>query len=323
MNPIYHANNREQERNVMARIQFRGGFTLVEALVVIAIIAVLVALLLPAVQASRESARRAQCANNLKQIGVACLNYHDSFGGFPSGYIARGPYSQTVPTMPGWGWASLILPMMEESAIHGTIRFELPIEDPRNGVRKTVISGYLCPSDQVEPVDFLLTDVSGNAICYAAPSSYAACVGSDTSEVDAATGNGVFYRNSRTRIAMITDGTAHTTMIGDRGWGQVRGIWAGAPDSAVTRAGELNPWQSATATAPALTLAHNNWINILTDADGGLDDFSSFHVEGANLLFADGSVHFIHSITADGPERQALWAMGTRSGNETLTGPDY
>ena len=300
------------------------GLTLVEVLVVIAIIAVLVALLLPAVQSARESARRAQCSNNLKQIGLACLSYHDSFRGFPSGYIASVPYSETLPTMPGWGWASLILPMMEEGGIHGAIHFELPIDDPRNGdAIMRVISGYICPSDQVELTDFLLTDVGDNARIYAAPSSYAACVGSDASEVDAATGNGVFYRNSHTRIAMIADGTTHTTMIGDRGWGQVHGIWAGAPDSAVTRAGEFNPWQSATATAPALTLAHNNWINILTDSDGGLDDFSSFHIDGVNMLFADGSVHFIQSITTDGEQRRAFWALGTRSGNETITGLDY
>jgi prepilin-type N-terminal cleavage/methylation domain-containing protein/prepilin-type processing-associated H-X9-DG protein len=300
------------------------GLTLVEVLVVIAMIAVLVALLLPAVQAARESARRTQCSNNLRQIGLACLSYHDSMRGFPSGYIASVPYSDTIPTMPGWGWASLILPMMEESGVHAAIHFEHSIDDPRNSVaRETIISGYICPSDQVELVDFLLTDVGGNARIHSAPSSYAACVGSDASEVDATTGNGVFYRNSHTRIAMIADGTAHTAMIGDRSWGQVNGIWAGAPDSAVTRAGAFNPWQSATATAPALTLAHNNWINILTDSDGGLDDFSSFHTEGVNMLFADGSVHFIHSITTDGQERRAFWALGTRAGNEIVTGLDY
>jgi prepilin-type processing-associated H-X9-DG protein len=68
---------------------------------------------------------------------------------------------------------------------------------------------------------------------------------------------------------------------------------------------------------------HNNWINITTDADGGLDDFSSNHTGGINLLFADGSVHFIRSITADGAERRAFWAMGTRAGGEVVSGLDY
>ena len=70
-------------------------------------------------------------------------------------------------------------------------------------------------------------------------------------------------------------------------------------------------------------LAHNNWINILTDSDGGLDDFSSLHTSGANLLFADGSVHFLRSITADGVERRAFWAMGTRAAGDLIQGIDY
>jgi prepilin-type N-terminal cleavage/methylation domain-containing protein/prepilin-type processing-associated H-X9-DG protein len=307
----------------MNRRKVGNGFTLVELLVVIAIIGVLVALLLPAVQAAREAARRTQCVNNLKQIGVACLNYHDSFKVLPSGYISSVPYSDAVPTKPGWGWAALILPMMEESGIHAAIDFRLPIEHPANVVVKRVISGYLCPSDEVEPIDFAVTDASGNPIVLAAPSSYAASVGSDASEADAETGNGLFYRNSAIRLAKITDGTSHTTMIGDRGWGQVKGIWAGAPNLAITRAGAFNPWQSAIASAPVLTLVHNNWINILNDSDGGLDDFSSFHTEGANVLFADGSVHFIQSITTDGEQRRAFWALGTRAGNEVITGLDY
>jgi prepilin-type processing-associated H-X9-DG protein len=70
-------------------------------------------------------------------------------------------------------------------------------------------------------------------------------------------------------------------------------------------------------------LAHNNWINIKTDADGGLDDFSSYHIGGVNLLFGDGSVHFVRSITGDGPERRAFWGLGTRSGGEVISGLDY
>ena len=70
-------------------------------------------------------------------------------------------------------------------------------------------------------------------------------------------------------------------------------------------------------------LVHNNWINITTDADGGLDDFSSNHTGGVNLLFADGSVHFLRSITVDGVERRAFWALGTRAGGEVIQGLDY
>src|SRR5262249_39067749 len=137
------------------------------------------------------------------------------------------------------------------------------------------------------------------------------------------TGDGVFYRNSRTRFADITDGTSQTVLIGDRAWNQTKGVWAGAPNGAVTQAGSRNAWPNATGPAAALVLVHNNWINITTDSDGGLDDFSSNHVNGVNLLFADGSVHFLHSIIADGSERRAFWALGTRDGGETIQGLDY
>jgi prepilin-type processing-associated H-X9-DG protein len=80
---------------------------------------------------------------------------------------------------------------------------------------------------------------------------------------------------------------------------------------------------NAIGAAPTLVLAHNNFINIRTDADGGLDDFSSNHMNGANLLFADGSVHFLRSITSDGAERRAFWALGTRAGNEVIQGLDF
>ena len=135
-------------------------------------------------------------------------------------------------------------------------------------------------------------------ITRAAPSSYAATVGDDASECSALTGNGIFYRNSRTRFTDITDGTSNTVMAGDRAWTDTQGIWAGAVNNGVVRAGPRNPWQAATAGASTFGLVHNNWINIQTDADGGLDDFSSYHTGGVNILFADGSVHFIRSIIA-------------------------
>src|SRR5262249_60455191 len=117
--------------------------------------------------------------------------------------------------------------------------------------------------------------------------------------------------------------TSATTLLGDRAWAQTNGIWAGAPSGAVARAGMLNSFPFATGTAPNLVLAHNNWINITTDSEGGLDDFSSNHPNGVNLLFADGSVHFVRSITTDGQERLDFWALGTRAGREVIRELDY
>jgi prepilin-type N-terminal cleavage/methylation domain-containing protein/prepilin-type processing-associated H-X9-DG protein len=296
----------------------RHAFTLIELLVVIAIIAVLMGLLLPAVQKVREAANRASCQNNLKQIGLACHNYHDANGSFPPGYRATAPYPDTAP---GWGWGAFLLPYLEQDNLYRQIDFNRPIQSSLAG--QTVLKSFLCPSDVVPSNAFLVTDATFTPVAWMAPSSYAASVGDDSSEADDPTGNGVFYRNSKTRIADITDGTSNTTIIGDRTWTQVQGAWAGAPSGGITRAGSQNPWPFATATAAVLVQAHNNWINIRTDADGGLDDFTSNHPGGANLLFADGSVHFIHSITNDGAERRAFWALGTRAGGEAIQGLDY
>jgi prepilin-type N-terminal cleavage/methylation domain-containing protein/prepilin-type processing-associated H-X9-DG protein len=296
----------------------RKAFTLIELLVVIAIIAVLIGLLLPAVQKVREAAARAQCVNNLKQIGLACQNYHDARKAFPPGYLATAAYPDTTP---GWGWAAFLLPYLEQDNVFTQIDFKQPVQS--SPAVRAMLPVFLCPSDTPPAAPFTISDDAGATVTQAAPSCYAATVGDDASEADGQTGNGVFYRNSKTRIADIRDGTSNTVLAGDRAWSQVQGIWAGAPEGGVVRAGPRNPWSSATATAPVFVLVHNNWVNILTDADGGLDDFSSAHPGGANVVFADGAVHFIRSITVDGPERRAFWALGTRAGGEVIQGLDY
>ncbi|HEV3256411.1 MAG TPA: DUF1559 domain-containing protein [Gemmataceae bacterium] len=296
----------------------RPAFTLIELLVVISIIGVLMGLLLPAVEKVRQAADRIKCANNLKQMGLACHNYHDSHRSFPPGYVATAPYPDTTP---GWGWGAFLLPFLEQSNLYGQIDLSQPLQ--KSTIIQTMIPLYLCPSDTPPAAAFPITDWTLTTIAMAAPSSYAATVGSDASDVADPTGNGVFYRNSRTRIADITDGTSNTVLIGDRAWSQTHGIWAGAPNGGMTRAGAQNPWPNATAPAAALGLAHNNWLNIRTDADGGLDDFSSNHPAGVNLLFADGSVHFMHTLTAPGPEHDAFMGMGTRAGGEDVSAVDY
>jgi prepilin-type N-terminal cleavage/methylation domain-containing protein/prepilin-type processing-associated H-X9-DG protein len=296
----------------------RRGFTLIELLVVIAIIGVLIGLLVPAVQKVREAAARLQCQNNLKQIGLACHNYHDSRRSLPPGYYATAAYPDTYP---GWGWGAFLLPYLEQDNLYRQIDLSAPVLS--SPAPQALLKAFLCPADTPPQAPFPLTDAGGAALGAVGPSSYAATVGPDADEADAATGSGVFYRNSQTRLTDITDGTSQTVMIGDRAWAQVQGTWAGAPSGAITRPGPRNPWPNATASAAVLVQVHNNWINIRTDADGGLDDFSSNHTGGVNLLFADGSVHFLRDITSDGPAHQAFWAMGTRAGGEVISGIDY
>jgi prepilin-type N-terminal cleavage/methylation domain-containing protein/prepilin-type processing-associated H-X9-DG protein len=291
------------------------GFTLIELLVVIAITGILVGFLLPAVQKVREAANRISCSNNLKQIGLACHSYHDICESLPPGYTATALYPSTAP---GWGWGAYLLPYLEQQSLYQQINLASPVEG-QSAIR-TRLNLYLCPSDLPPTEPFALTDAFLGTICLAAPCSYAASCGSDASEVDDFAGNGIFYRNSHTRFADIKDGTSNTTMMGDRAWADTQGTWAGVPNGARAWSGPTNPWLNTSGPGQALVLVHNNWINVKTDADGGLDDFSSKHPGGANLLFADGSVRFIHSITSDGPVHLAFWAMGTRAGGEIIQG---
>ncbi len=314
----------------------RRGFTLVELLVVIAVIGLLVALTLPAVQAARESARRAQCVNNLKQIGIACTSYHDTFRSLPPGYCASGLYVDgAADTTPGWGWQAFLLPQMEQRAVYDGINFVLPIEHPSNARSvQTSIPLYLCPSDSPpQPQSpYAVPDANGNTIGRAAPSSYTACVGSDDSDVSAATGSGTFYRNSGTKFAEIRDGTSVTILIGEKAWAKQYTIWAGAMNLGVLVRGTDNKCQPVVAgmyyPASALVLSHAHLNNAELDGDGsaGMDDFSSMHPVGSNFLLADGSVHFMQSIPADGPtgdytsEGLIFQRLGTRAGGEAVPG---
>jgi prepilin-type processing-associated H-X9-DG protein len=312
-------------------------------LVVIAIIAILIALLLPAVQAAREAARRIQCTNNLKEIGLALQNYHDAIGTFPMGYGARSRFKDgATDTAPGWGWAARILPQLEQATLFNVVNFSLPVEASQNttGILST-ISTYICPSDQTRG-PFHVTDASGNVLATAAPASYAASVGGN--ETDTATGivndglgQGVFSRNSAIRMADITDGASQTIAVVERAWSNASGLWAGAVTSGVIRRGPTNRCPATGALFyPAATLvqAHCHLINTDTDPDGGLDDCSSLHPGGANFLFADGSVHLLKSILRDAgtrpdgsivysPSSVVFQALATRAGGEVVSSDAY
>jgi prepilin-type N-terminal cleavage/methylation domain-containing protein/prepilin-type processing-associated H-X9-DG protein len=309
----------------------RRAFTLIELLVVIAIIAVLIGLLLPAVQKVREAAARTKCTNNLKQIGLACHSFHDANDGLPPAYIAVQPFVDgESDTSPGWGWAAHLLPYLEQSNLYARLNLQAPVQSS-SGIQARV-AVYICPSDIVPVTAFAVPDVFGNVVTYAGPSSYAACVGGDESEPTNLRGLGIFYRNSRTQFVEITDGTSNTIMIGERAWSNANGVWAGAIPGGVCRRGQQNPCPGSVASwapAPTLVVAHSHLNNTNTDTDGGLDDFSSRHVGGSNFVFGDGSVRFLRSVPSDNADGSytcdsiAFQALGTRANGEVLTGFDY
>ncbi len=160
----------------------RRAFTLIELLVVIAIIGLLVALLLPAVQSAREAARRAQCVNNLKQLGLALHNYEGSHQTFPPGYVSNFNPSGT-DTGPGWGWAAMLLPQVEQTNVFNAINFNLAVEAPANLTSRLVnVNNFLCPSDSVKPEWWVksrdpATGMPIANICKVAPSNFVGMYG--------------------------------------------------------------------------------------------------------------------------------------------------
>jgi prepilin-type N-terminal cleavage/methylation domain-containing protein len=203
------------------------GFTLVELLVVIAIIGVLVGLLLPAVQAARESARRMQSQNNLKQMGLALQNYESAVRTFPSGYVSSigGPTMnpQTLDSAPGWAWGSLLLPYMEQTSLYNQLDMALPCWHPRNeAIVKARIPVFLNPGAANYDGDTIVTNDSNVVLARFGRSHFVGNCGQDEPwgyvppvQDWRSIASGPLYRNSRVRIAEVTDGLSNTVFIGE------------------------------------------------------------------------------------------------------------
>ena len=302
--------------------KFRG-FTLIEILVVIAIIGVLVGLLLPAVQAAREAARRAQCVNNLKQIGVALHSYDSGFQSLPPGYISTFS-NGGIDSGPGWGWASMLLPNLEQVPAYSSINFNLAIEVPANRTARSVMMQvFLCPSDSVKPAwDAMSRDPGGTptrTICQVAPSNYVGMFGTGEPGVD---GDGVFFRDGKVGLRDITDGTSQTIAAGERSHKLGEATWVGSVTGAILypAPGDNDGiGRARTEDAPGMILGHAGERRGPGDPNGDVNQFYSNHAGGGvHFLFADGHVAFLKSTMS----YTTYLALATRAGGETISA-DY
>jgi prepilin-type N-terminal cleavage/methylation domain-containing protein/prepilin-type processing-associated H-X9-DG protein len=314
--------------------QSRRAFTLIELLVVIAIIGILIALLLPAVQSAREAARRSQCVNNLKQIGIAAHNYHDTRGCLPGAYLA-------YPTTE-FSALSQMLPHMEQTNVYNSINFSLPNSDPTNVTATlTDLSTFICPSDYRNPIR-----ARGSQTNYMADmGSWIVWQAATGPNVGLAPPNGVFYGNSSTRFADITDGLSNTGLFSER-------VLADGSNAIVSPLSDVFFSPGAPTTIPDavqqcqaidITNLSNQfplfmgapWINgqhiflHVTPPNTRSCGFfvflraimpaSSRHPGGVNTLLGDGSVRFIKDTINVNTWR----AMGTIAGGEVISADSY
>ena len=281
----------------MKTIRIRSrGFTLIELLVVIAIIAVLIALLLPAVQQAREAARRTQCKNNMKQLGLALHNYHDVHRTFPSGWISvNNGVSSTNVGLNGAGWGTMILPFLDQAPLYNKFNANLAIHAPANvPFIDNILTAFQCPSDP-KPNKWNIGEDGnpGNILAQLPTANYVACFG--TGELDGCenppgtapvasngqcVGDGMFYHNSKVQIRDVTDGTTNTFLLSERLTDESLG-WLSTWPGMVSNGEE--PFQRILGSAD----------HVPNDPVAHFDDFSSRHVGGAQFCMGDGSVRFI------------------------------
>ena len=319
----------------------RSGFTLIELLVVIAIIAVLIALLLPAVQQAREAARRTQCKNNLKQLGLALHNYHDVYSTLPPGNTGGVVFS-------GLSVHARILPQLEQVPLFNMINWNSNYLDPSNSAPLNLtLTMFRCPSDNS-------TRLPGNAgganNYYYNQGVNILFSGNPAFETTAANqalpaADGLFYRDSSIRLGDITDGTSNTSMFSERKIGDgsasisspedtfAPGTYPNTPDEAVSQCNAMDPsnlsFQYPAASvqnvgAPWLYAYHSTTIYWHTNVPNGrscmfppgriMAGASSRHIGGVHTLLADGSARFVSSNI----DLKVWRGIGTRSGGEII-----
>jgi len=306
----------------------RRGFTLIELLVVIAIIAILIALLLPAVQQAREAARRTQCRNNLKQLGIALHNYHDNFLCFPFGQ-QDNPKSYSA--------ISQMLPYFDQAPLYSSINFNLNYNDPANdAARLTELPALRCPSDGVNN-----QPNAGGAINYMANKGTGVIWQEPTGpNTGLPAQTGVMFYRSAIRIRDITDGASNTAAFSERiladGNNGVVSPLADVffspaapttPDEAVMMCDAVDitnlanqfplfmgaPWMHGQHTYQHINTPNTRSCGFFTVLRANMPP-SSKHVGGVHALLCDGSVRFV----SENVDRQTWRAVGSRAGGETV-----
>ena len=324
-------------------LALRRAFTLIEMLVVIAIIGVLAGLLLPAVQSVRESARRVQCVNNLKQIGIALANYETTVQSYPFGVGGAGPKAY----VPRWSAQSQILPYLEQPALFHSLNFsgvpwghDATFSPPNTTALSTKLAAFLCPSD----TDNIVENYS------MAHNNYRGCAGTkpynlkDDSPDQTGRNDGAFFYQSSTRAASVRDGLSNTVFFSERCLGGlgVPGVrtdyFESAPSEAACRAAA--PGQTPRFTNPVewsgerwgdgnvlYTRYHHIFTPNKVSCNFGADDFdaqvlvtaSSRNPGGVNVLVGDSSIRFVRDAVDE-----ALWrGLGTIAGGEILGVGDF
>ncbi|MGQ0635083.1 MAG: DUF1559 family PulG-like putative transporter [Planctomycetaceae bacterium] len=284
------------------------GFTLIELLVVIAIIATLIALLLPAVQQAREAARRTSCKNNLKQLGLALHNYHDTTNTFPMGMVSVfGPFNAvTDPGLPGvrgtitntgiewksgsWAWSAMILPYLDQAPLYTALKVGIEkVPTPTGGgyvgtstvLDQTPLSVYMCPSDPMGNLNPILFDSWDPAALMPAKSNYP--------------GSAYFFGvNNKRTIKDVVDGTSNTILVGERMCS------IGAPFKSV--GATWNGYNLVAASYRFLDITPNTPCKLVagtanidwTNDQGRRNAPSSAHIGGLQVVMADGAVRFIN-----------------------------
>jgi prepilin-type N-terminal cleavage/methylation domain-containing protein/prepilin-type processing-associated H-X9-DG protein len=301
----------------------RGGFTLIELLVVIAIIAVLIGLLLPAVQKVREAANRMKCTSNLKQLALAAHHYHDATGRFPTGFRMTRTISDRLAD--GTNWVLELLPYFEQDNLHRSWDFNdhrNNVRGERNAVTAQILRLLLCPSDALPDPVTHNTGAIPAAYGFYGVMSY----GGNAGRLPPFLGpskDGIYFQDSVVRLADVSDGTSNTEFFGER--------YHHDPEYDRLSGNRLAGWGMwgfvfNVAGRTMVNLCAHVPINYQVPPGGGQPEWDarrssvgSGHPGGANFAFADGAVRFV----SERMPLDTLQALSTRAGGEIVSANDY